>query len=188
MWQLEQSSLPAACSGHSAGEGELEEERLWPSHAGGFLLLVLHRGVYGSQLSIITQHGGRSAKVLPHPPHKVHFFLFIYIHSLPSLFPFILIWRIILLDDGQNNAHCWLVHWLSVLYKYATWEQQKDLVGNVRALMYLGQTPKCHNTPKINQLHFNLSSHNYPQSPQRSQEEQRIWTLRYTVFGVKEAA
>lgn len=115
-------------------------------------------------------------------------YLFIYIHSLPSLFPFILIWRIILLDDGQNNAHCWLVHWLSVLYKYATWEQQKDLVGNVRALMYLGQTPKCHNTPKINQLHFNLSSHNYPQSPQRPQEEQRIWTLRYTVFGVKEAA
>lgn len=128
------------------------------------------------------------SKGSPSPSPQSPFFLFIYIHSLPSLFPFILIWRIILLDDGQNNAHCWLVHWLSVLYKYATWEQQKDLVGNVRALMYLGQTPKCHNTPKINQLHFNLSSHNYPQSPQKPQEEQRIWTLRYTVFGVKEAA
>lgn len=63
MLQLEQSRLPAACSGHSVGEEELEEERLWLSDAGGFLLHVPLRRVSRSQLSTITQHGGRSEKV-----------------------------------------------------------------------------------------------------------------------------
>lgn len=63
MLQLEQSGLPAACSGHSVGEEELQEERLWPSDAGGFLLHVPLRRVSGSQLSTITQHGGRSENV-----------------------------------------------------------------------------------------------------------------------------
>lgn len=61
MRQLERSLLPAVCPGHSAGEEQLEEERPRLSHAARFLLLVFHRGVPGSQLSIITQHGGRSA-------------------------------------------------------------------------------------------------------------------------------
>ena len=64
MRQLEQLLLPAARPGHGAGEEELQEERLWPSDPGGFLLLVLHRGVSGSQLSYITQYGSRSDEVL----------------------------------------------------------------------------------------------------------------------------
>ncbi|TKS72937.1 hypothetical protein D9C73_007014 [Collichthys lucidus] len=62
--QLDGSGLPAAGSGHGAGEEELQEARLRPSDAGGFLLLVLQREVSGSQLSVITEHGSRSATML----------------------------------------------------------------------------------------------------------------------------
>lgn len=68
VWQVERLQLPAACSRHRAGEEELEEERPWPSDAGGLLLHVQHREVPGSQLSTVAQHGGRSAKVLHYPP------------------------------------------------------------------------------------------------------------------------
>lgn len=64
VWQLDQSELPAASSGHSDGEEELQEERIWSSDAGGFLLHIPYREVSGSQHSIITQHGCRSAIVL----------------------------------------------------------------------------------------------------------------------------
>ncbi len=91
VFQLEQSELPAACSGHGAGEEELEEERPWPSDAGGFLLLVLHRKVSGCQFSVITQHGGRSADVplfLPHRIPKAHLFVYLHPHPPPALFHF----------------------------------------------------------------------------------------------------
>lgn len=87
VWQLERSLLPAACPGHSAGEEELEEERLWPSNAEGFVLLVLHRGVSGSQFSTITQHGGRSAKILLYPD-KANIFVYLLPNSFPSFFIF----------------------------------------------------------------------------------------------------
>ena len=70
VWQLERPLLPAACSGHGAGEEQLQEERLWASDAARFLLLVLQGDVSGDQLSVITEHGGRSAKVLLYAPTK----------------------------------------------------------------------------------------------------------------------
>lgn len=60
MLQLEQPWLPFACAGHSFGEEELEEERLWPSDAGGFLLHIPVGRIYRGQHSAIAQHGGRS--------------------------------------------------------------------------------------------------------------------------------
>lgn len=64
VWQLDQSELLTASSGHSDGEEELQEERIWSSDAGGFLLHIPRREVSGCQHSIITQHGCRSAIVL----------------------------------------------------------------------------------------------------------------------------
>lgn len=62
--QLEQPWLPVACAGHSFGEEELEEERLWRPDAGGFLLHIPVRRIYRRQHSAIAQHGGRSEKPL----------------------------------------------------------------------------------------------------------------------------
>lgn len=56
--QLEQPWLPVACAGHSFGEEELEEERLWRPDAGGFLLHIPVRRIYRRQHSAIAQHGG----------------------------------------------------------------------------------------------------------------------------------
>lgn len=80
--------LPAACSRHGAGEEELEEERLWPSHAGGFLLHIPHREVSGRQLSIVIQHGSRSAHfIFSYVPSKPDY-LFISVHLSSFLFAF----------------------------------------------------------------------------------------------------
>jgi len=65
--RLERSLLPAAGSGHGAGEEELEEEGPRPSDAGGLLRLVPRGAVPGSQLSTLTRHGGRSATLLFSP-------------------------------------------------------------------------------------------------------------------------
>lgn len=62
--QLGWSQLPTACPGHDAGEEELQEERLRPPDAGGFLLHVLCGEISGNQLTVISQHGSRSAEVL----------------------------------------------------------------------------------------------------------------------------
>ncbi|XP_062245731.1 protein FAM169B isoform X2 [Platichthys flesus] len=59
----ERSLLPAARPGHSAGEEELEEERLCSSDASGLLLLLRHGGVPGTQRSAVTQHGGSVQEV-----------------------------------------------------------------------------------------------------------------------------
>lgn len=74
VFQLGRPWLPVASAGHSLGEEELEETRLWPPDAGGFLLHVPVRRIYRRQYSDIAEYGGRSEKLL----HFLVFTLFIY--------------------------------------------------------------------------------------------------------------
>lgn len=75
VFQLGQPWLPVACAGHSLGEEEVEEERLWPPDAGGFLLYVPVRRVYRHQYSDIAKYGGRSEK----PLHFLVFTRFVFV-------------------------------------------------------------------------------------------------------------